>query len=82
MRQTKKELIARINVLENDINRQVGANKTFKESLDQYVTYSQNLEKDISIMQQALNDVEEKNRALNIQVTDLRKALKTTSQYL
>lgn len=40
------------------------------------------LTKDISIMQQALNDVEEKNRALNIQLTDLRKALKTASQYL
>lgn len=38
--------------------------------------------KDLSIMQQALNDVEEKNRALNIQLTDLRKALKTMSQYL
>lgn len=38
--------------------------------------------KDLSIMQQALNDVEEKNRALNIQLTDLRKALKTASQYL
>lgn len=40
------------------------------------------LNKDLSIMQQALNDVEEKNRALNIQLTDLRKALKTASQYL
>jgi len=33
-------------------------------------------------MQQALNDVEEKNRALNVQLLDLRKALKTASQYL
>ena len=40
------------------------------------------LNKDLSIMQQALNDVEEKNRALNVQLTDLRKALKTASQYL
>lgn len=38
--------------------------------------------KDLSIMQQALNDVEEKNRALNSQIIDLRKAMKTMSQFL
>ena len=71
-----------ISELEKDIDTQVRANKNFKETLDQYVTYSQKLEKDLSIMQQALNDVEEKNRALNVQLLDLRKALKTASQYL
>ena len=46
------------------------------------IKIDENKNKDLSIMQQALNDVEEKNRALNIQLTDLRKALKTASQYL
>lgn len=39
-------------------------------------------EKDVSIMQQALNDVEEKNRFLTVQLLDLRKAMKTMSQFL
>lgn len=41
-----------------------------------------NQNKDLSIMQSCLNDVEEKNKALNIQLLDLRKALKTMSQFL
>lgn len=40
------------------------------------------LEKDLSIMQQALNDIEEKNRTLTVQLVDLRKAMKTMSQFL
>lgn len=42
----------------------------------------ENLNKDLEIMQSALNDIEEKNRALNSQIIDLRKALKTASQFL
>jgi len=44
--------------------------------------FADNCEKDLSIMQSCLNDVEEKNKALNIQLLDLRKALKTMSQFL
>jgi len=44
--------------------------------------FADNYEKDLSITQSCLNDVEEKNRALNVQLLDLRKALKTMSQFL
>lgn len=44
--------------------------------------FADGCEKDLSIMQSCLNDVEEKNRALNVQLLDLRKALKTMSQFL
>lgn len=39
-------------------------------------------EKDVSIMQSALNDVEEKNRFLNNQVLNLKHSLKVMSQFL
>jgi len=49
---------------------------------NEMIKIDENKNKDLSIMQQALNDVEEKNRALNSQIIDLRKALKTMSQFL
>lgn len=40
------------------------------------------LEKDLSIMQSTLNDVEEKNRLLVNQVLNLKHSLKVMSQFL
>lgn len=57
-------------------------NVQLNKTIEEMIKIDEIKNKDISIMQQALNDVEEKNRALNIQLTDLRKALKTASQYL
>lgn len=62
---------------------------TFREELsnsnqvlNNFKSENDKLIKDLSIMQSALNDVEEKNRSLNVQILDLRKAMKTMSQFL
>lgn len=78
-----------INTKDEEIKKLEEIRQTaFEENQDLAELYREEVKKveasskDLSIMQQALNDVEEKNRALNIQLTDLLKALKTTSQYL
>lgn len=57
-------------------------NNVLKSKIEVHKQAEDNLIKDMEIMQQALNDVEEKNRFLNNQVTDLRKTMKTMSQFL
>lgn len=76
---TKDEEIENLNNILQETEKEL---EELKKTKEQMIKIDENKNKDLSIMQQALNDVEEKNRALNVQLLDLRKALKTTSQYL
>lgn len=82
MRQTKQEMLDYIKKLEEVRQTAFEENQDLAQLYREEVKKVEASGKDLSIIQQALNDVEEKNRALNIQLTDLRKALKTASQYL
>lgn len=77
-----KEKDEKIKKLEEVRQTAFEENKDLSELFREESKKVEALTKDISIMQQALNDVEEKNRALNVQLNDLRKALKTASQFL
>ena len=90
---TKKQLIQlaserlqHIVILRQDIDQAeseaLGKLNELRTHLEGMTKNRDYLEKDLSIMQQALNDVEEKNRFLNNQLLDLRKAMKTMSQFL
>lgn len=82
MRQTKQEMLDYIKKLEEVKQTAFEENQDLAQLFREEGKKVEALNKDLSIMQQALNDVEEKNRALNVQLNDLRKALKTASQYL
>lgn len=75
----KDEEIENLNNILQETEKEL---EELKKTKEQMIKIDENKNKDISIMQQALNDVEEKNRDLNVQLIDLRKALKTASQYL
>lgn len=91
-----KDKNKKIKELQHTIELKTFDNSQFQESIEKLINKNKNLlelqtiidsknlglEKDLSIMQQALNDVEEKNRFLNNQLLNLKHSLKVMSQFL
>ena len=82
MRQTKAQMQEYIKKLEEVRKTAYEENQDLAQIFRDEAKKVENLNKDLEIMQSALNGVEEKNRALNSQIIDLRKAMKTMSQFL